>query len=115
MRVKHFHGGQLHSFILSSQDIDQPVQLHHAKVLASLQRPDQRQRRDATVNVCFDLNIRNNYCFMAQSHFYLPTVEDEPEPPRYCPLVAVTPNNNNNNNIIILIQVQQPPSPVEKQ
>lgn len=36
VRVKHFDGGQLRYFVLSSEYIDQTIQLHHAEVLTSL-------------------------------------------------------------------------------
>lgn len=49
MRVKHLDGGQLRDLVLSSEDIDQPVQLHHAKVLASL-RTGTRRQKDANLN-----------------------------------------------------------------
>lgn len=37
VRVKDFHRDQLRHITLSSEDIDQPVQLYNAKVLAGLQ------------------------------------------------------------------------------
>lgn len=36
MRVKELDGHQLRDLVLSTEDIDQPIQLHHAKVLTSL-------------------------------------------------------------------------------
>lgn len=49
VRVKHFNSDQLCFFVLTSEDVDQTVQLHHTKVLTSLRTSAARQSNHGNV------------------------------------------------------------------
>lgn len=55
VRVKRFNSHQLCFFVLSTEDVDQTIQLHHTKVLTSLRKSVEEQSNwvsNSTVQGC---------------------------------------------------------------